>query len=70
MNKKGHEHSNWIEAVFALIVGFLIVISVPQLKTYFDQLVGAIFAGIILGLIVAIIIFVVWWILNKEGYSL
>ena len=56
-----------IEAVFALIVGFLIVISVPELKIYFDKIVGAVVTGLILGIIASVIIFVVWLIMTKSN---
>ncbi len=59
--------NNWVEAVFALIVGFLIVTSVPILKSYFDQLIGAVVTGLILGIIAAIIIFVVWLLMNRAN---
>jgi hypothetical protein len=56
-----------IEAVFALIVGFLIVISVPELKIYFDKIVGAVITGLILGIIASAIIFVVWLIMTNRN---
>lgn len=66
MNKCGKRGNNIIEAVFAIIIGFLLVTSIPELKFYFDQLVGAIFTGIVLSLIVAGIIFVSWYILSRK----
>ena len=70
MNIRGQRQKGGvIEAIFAVVIGILIVISVPELKVYFDKLVGAVFTGIILGIIVAVIIFVVWIIMNKEQSS-
>lgn len=57
--------TNWLELVVALIVGWLLVVSIPQLKSYFDQLVGAIISAISLGIVVAIVIFAGWLIMNK-----
>ena len=66
MNKGLRKSGGWIEALFAIIIGVLLFTSIPELKIYFDNLVGAIFAGIIGGIIVAAIIFVGWFIIKSN----
>jgi len=60
------ENNNWMEAIFALIVGFLLVTSIPALKVYLDQLIGTVLTGIMLGIIAAIIIFIVWLLMERS----
>jgi len=53
------------ELIFSLIVGLLIVLSVPALKEFFVNLIGTIFAVILLAVFVGAVIFVVWLLIEK-----
>ena len=59
--------NNIVEAIIALIIGIAIVSSVPALALFFTNLIGAIVATILLGIFVAVVIFVAW--LLFEHYS-
>ncbi len=64
MNKTGK--SNVAEGIAALVIGFLIMISIPEAKSYLDSLVNAVVTGLILGIIIAVVIFAVWYLLDKN----
>ena len=66
MNKIGQRNPNWLQLVLALFVGFILVISIPQAKTYFDNLMNAVIVGIILGLVVGGIIFGIWFFMESR----
>lgn len=68
MNKRGKQKGNWVELIFSLIIGFLLFTSIPEIKSYFDKLVNAIFTGIIGAIIIGGIIFVGWYIMKKNRY--
>ena len=57
--------ADYLEAIVALVVGILMVVSIPELKAYFDQLIGAIVSAITLGIGVAVVIFLVWIVMEK-----
>jgi len=57
--------ADYLEAVVALVVGIVMVISIPELKTYFDQFVSAIVSAITLGIGVAVVLFLVWIAMEK-----
>lgn len=63
MNTKGQ---NYIQGIVALVVGLIIVFAIPGVKAYFDQLFNAILVGIIGGIIVGAIIFVLWYLFNRD----
>ena len=65
MNKYGQRRLNPIQAIVALILGFVIVVSIPEAKAYLDMLFNAILTAVFLGVAVAVIILIVWYFWNR-----
>ena len=65
----GKEQATIIEVIFALIVGLMIVLSVPELKNFFTNILGQVLAVILLAIFVGIVIFVVWLLIDKQQHG-
>lgn len=65
-NKSRKGSSSPVEWVIAIIIGILMVSSIPFLATFFTQLFGMIVAIIGLGIVVGLIILAVWFFFFME----
>ena len=59
-----------IEAIIALVIGFIILFSFEPTKILIENIVGTILSAVFIGVIIAIIIFVGWLIIRyyEENY--
>jgi 4-amino-4-deoxy-L-arabinose transferase-like glycosyltransferase len=55
------------EAIISLIVAILIVISIPELKEFFANLLGQVLAIILLAVFVGVVIFVVFKLIENSN---
>lgn len=60
------QSTNWGELVIALIVGLLIILSVPMLKDFFTNLIGTILSIILLTIVIGAVIFLGYWLWQKH----
>jgi len=65
----GKNSTNPIEWIVAIIIGILIVSSVPYLSNLVGQIFGAILTILVLGIILGLIILAIWYFFFNEGGS-
>ncbi len=66
MNKAAKHKPGPIESLFALIVGIVLVFSIPEVKAFFDALFNAILVGIVLGIAVGAVLLLLWYMMERD----
>ena len=56
----------WLAVPLSLIIGILLVISIPEVKEFFEQLLSLVLAAIFLGIVVGAIILGIIWLINQK----
>lgn len=61
----------WISVPLAIVIGILLVVSIPEVKAFVEQLINAILSIVLIGVVVGLIIWGIVWYLSRDlGYQI